>query len=127
MYWIEVSVVTDGEAAEAVAEFLSPFGCGEGAVLEQLGDAKSSDPVALMADVAVKIYFTSDMDSPNLRRKIEEGLFYLGRLYPIPPPSYRKLEERDWAYSWRENFKPKSKWDFTAKEFPYKFDRSITF
>ncbi len=106
MYWLEVSVVTDGEAAEAVAEFLSPFAYGEGVVLEQLGDVRSSDPLALMEDVAVKIYFSSEVDSPNLRRKIEEGLFYLGRLYPIPAPTYRKLDEQDWAYSWRDNYQP---------------------
>jgi ribosomal protein L11 methyltransferase len=108
MYWIEISVVTDGEAAEAVADFLRPFayGEGEGVVLEQLGDENSSDPLALMEDIAVKIYISSDIDSSKLRRKIEEGLFYLGRLYPIPAPTYRKLEDKDWAYSWRENFRP---------------------
>jgi ribosomal protein L11 methyltransferase len=106
MYWLEVSVVTDGEAAEAVADFLSPFAYGEGVVLEQLGDAGSSDPLALMEGIAVKIYLSSDIDSSNLRRKIEEGLFYLGRLYPIPAPTYRKLDDQDWAYSWRENYRP---------------------
>jgi ribosomal protein L11 methyltransferase len=106
MYWLEVSVVTDGEAAEAVADFLSPFAYEEGVVLEQLGDENSSNPLALIEDIAVKIYISSDTDSPNLRRKIEEGLFYLGRLYPIPAPTYRKLDEQDWAYSWRENYRP---------------------
>jgi hypothetical protein len=38
-YWLEVSVVCDGEAAEVVAEVLRPLAHGEGVVLEQRADA----------------------------------------------------------------------------------------
>jgi hypothetical protein len=85
MYWLEVSVVTDGEGAEAVAEALRPFAYNEGIALEQLGDASNPDPEALEAAVTVKVYRPEDEDTPAIRRRIEEVLYHLGRLYPLPP------------------------------------------
>ena len=49
----EVSVVTDGEAAEVVAEVLRPFAYRDGVVLEQQGDLHSLDPNALDPQVTV--------------------------------------------------------------------------
>jgi ribosomal protein L11 methyltransferase len=106
MYWLEVSVVTDGEGAEAVAEALRPFAYNEGVALEQLGDAINPDPEALEAAVTVKIYRPEDEDTPAIRRRIEEVLYHLGRLYPLPPPTFRKLEEKDWANAWKEHYHP---------------------
>lgn len=105
-YWLEVSVVTDGEAAEAVAEVLRPLAYQEGVVLEQHGDAESLDPYALEPEVAVKIYLPGDEDTPGTRRRIEEALYYLGRLYPIPAPAFRKLKDKDWANAWKEHYAP---------------------
>lgn len=106
MYWLEVSVVTDGEGAEAVAEKLRPFAYQDGVVLEQLGDVSSAEPDALETAVTVKIYIPEDEDSPRLRRRIEEVLYFLGRLYPIPPPTFRQLAEEDWANAWKAHYHP---------------------
>lgn len=38
--WLEVSILTDGEAAEAVVEYLRPFAYQDGVVLEQLGGSR---------------------------------------------------------------------------------------
>jgi hypothetical protein len=54
-YWLEVSVITDGEGAEAVAEVLRPFAYNDGVVLEQLGDEDSPAHDALETAVTVKI------------------------------------------------------------------------
>lgn len=106
MYWLEVSVVTDGEAAEAVAEALRPFPAGQGVVLEQAGDPHSLDPYALEPEVTVKIYLSAAEDTPAVRRRIAEVLYHLGRLYPIPEPTFRKLEEKDWAHAWKDHYTP---------------------
>lgn len=105
-YWLEVAVVTDGEAAEAVAEALRPLAYQEGVVLEQRGDARSLDPYALEPEVAVKIYLPGDEDTPTARQRIEEVLYYLGRLYPIPAPEFRKLNDDDWATAWKAHYVP---------------------
>lgn len=106
MYWLEVTVITDGEGAEAVAEALRPFAYNDGVVLEQLGDENDLDPNALQTAVTVKIYIAEDQDTPALRRRIEEMLYHMGRLYPLPPPTFRQLEEKDWANAWKEHYRP---------------------
>ncbi len=106
MYWLEVSVVTDGEGAEAVAEVLRPFAYGDGVVLEQYGDPNDPDPDALETAVTVKIYIPEDQDTPALRRRLEEILYHMGRLYPLPPPTFRELRDEDWANAWKAHYHP---------------------
>ena len=106
MYWLEVSVITDGEGAEAIAEALKPFAHQESVVLEQLGDMDDLDPNALEPAVTVKIYVSEERDTPEFRQRIEEVVYQYGRLYPIPPPTFRKLEDQDWANAWKEHYHP---------------------
>jgi ribosomal protein L11 methyltransferase len=75
-------------------------------VLEQRGDASKADPNALEPEVTVKVFLPEDQDTVGLRRKIEESLYHLGRLYPIPAPQFRKLVEEDWANAWRKHYQP---------------------
>ena len=105
MQWTEISVVCDGEAAEAVAELFNRFNSrpGEdssGAVIEVGGfDAygELTEPV-----VHVRTYLPAD--DVGRRRQIEEGLWFLGRLYPIPEPVIRELAEEDWANAWKRHY-----------------------
>jgi ribosomal protein L11 methyltransferase len=105
-YWLEVAVACDGEAAEAVAELLKPLAYGDSVVLEQRSDANAQSEDALEPQVTVKIYLPGEKDSPDVRYKIREALYYLSRLYPIPEPTFRKLEDKDWAQAWKENYHP---------------------
>jgi ribosomal protein L11 methyltransferase len=105
-YWLEVGVTTDGEAAEAIAEALRPLAYNESVALEQLAAPGTPESNALEPEVTVKIYLPGDEDTPAVRRRIEETLYFLGRLYPIPAPVFRKLEEKDWANAWKEHYKP---------------------
>ncbi len=106
MNWIEVSVVTDGEAAEAVAEALRPYAYDQSVALVQLGDASSPDPYALEPAVAVKIYIPDDDQAAAARQRIEEAVYFLGRLYPIPAPTFHTLMEQDWANAWKVHYQP---------------------
>jgi ribosomal protein L11 methyltransferase len=106
MVWLEVSVRTDGEAAEAVSELLRPFAYNDGVVLEQLGVADDPEPDVLEPEVTVKIYVPESEDTPVLRRRLEESLYHLNRLYPVPPPTFRRLEEADWAHAWKAHYHP---------------------
>jgi ribosomal protein L11 methyltransferase len=102
----EISVTVDGEAAEAVAEILRPFAYQDGVVLEQLGDPNDPDPLAVEPEVTVKIYVPEKDDTPDLRRRLQEILYHLNRLYPVPPPTFKTLEEKDWANAWKEHYHP---------------------
>jgi ribosomal protein L11 methyltransferase len=105
-YWLEVSVLTDGEGAEAVAEVLRPFAYNDGVVLEQLGDENNPAHDALETAVTVKIYIPEAEDTSQLRQRLEEILYHMGRLYPIPPPTFRKLDDEDWANAWKAHYHP---------------------
>ena len=93
MDWIEVSIRADGEAAEAVSELLNRYVPG-GAVIEQ--DPNASDKLTL------KVFLSPG--APETRRKIEEGLWHLGQIYPIPEPLFRLLPHREWAEAWKNDF-----------------------
>jgi ribosomal protein L11 methyltransferase len=105
-YWLEISVTVDGEAAEAVSATLERYAYQRGVVIEQMGDLNDPDPLALEPEIVVKIYVPDYEDTPQLRRKIDEALYYLGRLYPVSEPRYRQIVDEDWSTTWRKNFKP---------------------
>jgi ribosomal protein L11 methyltransferase len=98
--WLEVSVEVDGEAAEAVSEVLNRYGRG-GVVIEHL---LASGPGAheRVDELRVKAYLPAA--DPVLRRTVEEALWHLGQLYPMPPPSFALLTEADWAEAWRAHY-----------------------
>jgi ribosomal protein L11 methyltransferase len=107
--WIEISVQADGEAAEAVSELFNrlnaaPDGSG-GAVTEVSGyDPVGEDhhPV-----VTVRTYLPAGAaDTPQRQRRIEEGLWHLGRIHGLGEPQVRPLAETDWANAWKANYHP---------------------
>ncbi len=107
MNWTQISVIVDGEAAEAVAEVLRPFAHG-GVHLEQQAADLSPDATApqLEQQVTVSIYLLQTDDNPALRHRIEEMLWHLGQLYPIPAPTFTEMREEDWATAWKQHYKP---------------------
>jgi ribosomal protein L11 methyltransferase len=109
MDWIEISVSADGEAAEAVSELFNrlnsrPDGQG-GAVTEVSGwDPVGEDHHPF---VIVKTYLPADEPATaDSQRKIQEGLWFLGRIYPLGEPQIKPLKEEDWANSWKASYRP---------------------
>ncbi|MSP12005.1 MAG: 50S ribosomal protein L11 methyltransferase [Chloroflexi bacterium] len=105
MTLLEISVTVDGEAAEAVHELFARYGEG-GAVIEQiqLQDEMSSHGNA-NAPFTVKAYLLLVAeDTAERRQRIEEGLWHLGRIYPIPAPQFRELLEEDWSEAWKRHY-----------------------
>lgn len=96
MKLIEVSVQTDGEAAEAVSALFNRYGHG-GAVTEEVRSG------AAPGVVRVKAFLTPE-ETCNLSR-LEEGLWHLAQIYPIPTLSARWLSETDWAEAWKSGYK----------------------
>ncbi len=104
--WIEVSLTLDGEGAEAAADVLRRY-VSNGVALEQVipGEAWPDEPLP-EGPVLLRGYFLDDDRATETRRKIEEGLYYLGRIYPIPEPSFKVVHEEDWAEAWKRGFSP---------------------
>jgi ribosomal protein L11 methyltransferase len=97
--WLEVGVQADGEAAEAVSEVFNRYGRG-GVVLSTEFDDESGNT----AVVTVKTYLPLDEEGLKTRRRIEEALWHLSQIHPLPPPEFRELAEEDWAHAWKKHY-----------------------
>jgi ribosomal protein L11 methyltransferase len=107
MHWLEVSLVVNGEAAEAVAEVLTRF-APEGVALEatRLESSPDSDQARPTGDVVVRAYLPVDGALDERRAELEQALWHLGQLLPLPAPAYRPIAEMNWAEAWKANFQP---------------------
>jgi ribosomal protein L11 methyltransferase len=107
MRWIEVSMEVDGEAAEAVAEVLHRYG-HQGVAIEQAGFYIETweDEVPKPERLVVRAYIPEDDRTDAAKTQLEDALWYLGKLYPMPTPEYRIVDEQDWAEAWKVNYHP---------------------
>lgn len=105
MRWLEISVTTDNEAAEAVVELFNRYGRG-GAVVEMPVDCFEYELLAgsLPSSVIIKTYLPVDGTAGKVRQRLEEGLWHLGQIYPVPRPVIRELAEEDWAEAWKKQY-----------------------
>lgn len=104
--WLEVSLTVDGELAEAVADVLARF-APNGVVTEQgvrfLNDEDEGTPVG---GVTVRAYLPADEHLDETRRRLDEALYYLGRIRPLPAPTFRLLADQNWMEAWKARYRP---------------------
>ena len=105
--WLEVSLVVSGEAAEAVADVLTRF-APEGVALEatRLETSPDTDVTRAVGEVRVRAYLPAGDDLETRRGQLEEALWHLGQLLPLPAPEYKSIVAADWSESWKANFQP---------------------
>lgn len=104
--WLEVSLAVDGELAEAVAEVLTRF-IPNGVAIEST--AIYADPENEghpIGPLRVCGYLPVDDQLEARRSKIDEALWYLGRISPLPAAQYRTVQEQDWAEAWKQHYHP---------------------
>lgn len=108
MNWLEISLILDGELAEAVAEVLAPH-AHQGVAIESTAvTANAEDEGQPIGPVRVRAFLPAD-DPTRLettKQKIEAGLFYLNMIRPLPAPAYTFVQDADWAELWKANYKP---------------------
>jgi ribosomal protein L11 methyltransferase len=93
--WLEVSVTVETETAEAVAEVLSRY-APRGVAIEAGPDGWHTGPVV------VKAYLPADEDLWAKRKQVEEALWHLGQIQPIPEPTFHPIAEENWAELWKK-------------------------
>ena len=105
--WLEVSLTVSGEAAEAVADVLTRF-APEGVALEatRLETSPDTDVTRAVGEVRVRAYLPAGDDLETRRSQLEEALWHLGQLLPLPAPEYKSIVAADWSESWKANFQP---------------------
>jgi len=104
--WMEVTLECSGELAEAVAEVFARY-CPEGVVLDNVTryDAEKHEhiPTGMMR---VAAYLPQDDDLESKKRSLEEALWYMGRIVPLPAPEFISIEDQDWMTVWKQNYQP---------------------
>ena len=106
MNWLEVSLTVDGELAEAVADVLARF-APNGVMTEQgikfLDDEDHGTPTG---PIVVRAYLAIDEHIEETRQKLEELLYYLGMIQPLPAPVYKQIADQNWMEAWKQHYKP---------------------
>lgn len=107
MDWIEVFIEVDGEAAEAVADVLQRYG-HQGVVIEQPGFPIEvwPDEIPPADRLIVRAYFPADERAEDAKQRLREALWHLGRLYPMPEPTFNTVRDEDWAEAWKKHYHP---------------------
>lgn len=105
--WLEVSMVVDGELAEAVAEVLARF-APTGVVIESTAVTAKADDAEGRAIGPLKVaaFLPVDEDLGNRRQELEQALWYLGRIQLLPEAQYRIIQETNWVEAWKTHYRP---------------------
>lgn len=104
--WLEVKIVCDGELAESVSEILSRY-VTQGVVTET--DAKYDEAEQVLietGEIRVFGYLINDETIEEQKQQIEEGLWHLSMIKPVPPPTYKVIHNQDWMESWKQFYRP---------------------
>jgi len=106
MNWLEVSLTIDGELAESVADVFARF-APNGVMTEQgvkYNDAEDAGTPA--GPITVRAYLEVNDQLEETRQKLEESLFYLGMIRPLPTPVYKQIADQNWMEAWKQYYKP---------------------
>ncbi|HKY52854.1 MAG TPA: 50S ribosomal protein L11 methyltransferase [Anaerolineales bacterium] len=106
MNWLEVSLTVNGELAEAVADVLSRFAYS-GVMMEQgVKYTNEEDAGTPTGPITVRAYLEVNDQLEETRQKLEESLYYLGMIQPLPPASYKEIADQNWMEAWKQHYKP---------------------
>jgi ribosomal protein L11 methyltransferase len=112
--WLEVSLEVNGELAEAVADVLNRY-VSNGVVVESgVTFTDEEDEGTPVGPLRVYGYLAIDEgqdgkgeNAQNIRlRQLQEALWHLGQISPLPEPTYRPIHDEDWMASWKEHYHP---------------------
>jgi len=104
--WLEISLVVDGELAEAVAEVLDRFTTGGVVVESNVRYKDAEDEGTPTGPVKVFGYLVNDADIEHNRQRVEEALWHLNTIRELPQPVYRPIADENWMNAWKEHYHP---------------------
>lgn len=104
--WLEVSLVVDGELAEAVADIFSRF-VSNGVVVESgvtFNDAE--DEGTPVGPLRVYGYLPFNEQLEQTRQRLEEALWHLSQIRSLPPLEIKTIADEDWMAAWKQHYQP---------------------
>jgi ribosomal protein L11 methyltransferase len=104
--WLEISLIVNGEMAEAVAEVMSRY-IPEGIVIDNLAfPDHPNEHEQTTGPLRVSAYIPVNDRLEATRRHIEEALWHLGQIHPLPNPEFKTIQESNWMESWKKHYRP---------------------
>jgi ribosomal protein L11 methyltransferase len=105
-HWLEVSLIVDGEMAEAVSDVLTRHVSG-GVVIESTQITYETNAQGQVAGpLRVCGYLRADENLENAKQSLLEGLWHLGQIREMPPVTFAPVAEVDWTEVWKQHFHP---------------------
>lgn len=104
--WLEVSLTVNGELAEAVADVLARF-APNGVMTEQaVNFTNDEDEGTPVGPIAVRAYLPADAQLEETRQRLEQALYYLGTIQPLPAPVFTPVADQNWMEAWKTHYRP---------------------
>ena len=104
--WLEVSLLADGEMAEAISEVLARYVSG-GVVIESTQITDEIDGEGHMTGpLRVSGYLQVDHRLEDTKRNLQEALWHLGQIRPVSEIQFKPVADLDWSAVWKEHFQP---------------------
>ena len=105
--WVKVQFITDqGELAEALSDLLGRF-ASNGVAVESVTEfnAHTQENVPT-GKLAVSGYLPMDEQIEQTRQKLEEALWHMGQITPLPKPAFIEVRDQDWMAAWKKYYTP---------------------
>ena len=104
--WLEVSLTGNGEIVEAVSEVLGRFVTG-GVVTESgVEYVDDEDEGTAVGPIRIFGYIAIDENLEDTRQKLEEALWHLGQIQPLPELQFQYIKDENWMAAWKEHYRP---------------------
>jgi ribosomal protein L11 methyltransferase len=104
---LEISLTVEDELVEPVAEVLARFVKGGVAIESTAVTATMSGMEGRsVGPLHVYGYLSMDDQVEETRQRLEEALWYLGCIRPLPETEFRVINESDWAEAWKKHYHP---------------------
>ena len=108
--WLEVSLTFDpnqSEVAEAVAQVLARLSEGRVVWSYERPQADAPNHIRDWGPVTVRAYLpTTPQTREEIQHRVEEALWHLHVLHPLPTVRFRLLRDEDWLHAWKRFYRP---------------------
>jgi ribosomal protein L11 methyltransferase len=103
---LEVSVTTNEELAESVADVMARFAPGGVVLGYQTIEPDPDGEGTPRGPLIVRAYLPFDTELETQRQLLTEALWHLGQISSLPEPEFREVVEQDWSLEWKKNYHP---------------------
>ncbi len=104
--WLEISLIVDGEIAEAIAEVLSRYAPNGVAIESTAIEDHPDTPGEPTGPLQIRAYLPVNDQLEDTRQKVEEALWHMSQIQPLPSPTFKTIQEENWMEAWKQHYHP---------------------